>query len=105
MKNLTRALTILVLAAMPAASQTVTETIAPEGATALGAGASSPEIVRALAAKTEGRPVAATDWIVVAANSLAVETGARVLRNGGSASDAMVAVWTCTGSVSVRCSI
>ncbi|SPH24845.1 Gamma-glutamyltranspeptidase [Defluviimonas aquaemixtae] len=53
----------------------------------------------ALAAKTEGRPVEAQDWMVAAASPLAVEAGARVLRAGGSAADAMVAVQAVLGLV------
>ncbi|AUH33925.1 gamma-glutamyltransferase [Paracoccus tegillarcae] len=46
----------------------------------------------AMAAKEAGQPVAADNWMVTAANPLAVEAGAKVLEAGGSAADAMVAV-------------
>ncbi len=53
----------------------------------------------ALQAKQDGRTVEAQDWMVVAANPLASEAGAKVLREGGSAADAMVAVQTVLGLV------
>ncbi|MBJ3763887.1 gamma-glutamyltransferase [Maribius pontilimi] len=53
----------------------------------------------ALAAKDAGRPTEAQDWMVAAANPLAVEAGAKVLRDGGSAADAMVAVQAVLGLV------
>ncbi|TGN58173.1 gamma-glutamyltransferase, partial [Paracoccus liaowanqingii] len=52
-----------------------------------------------LAAKAEGRPVTAADWMVTAAHPLAVQAGARVLERGGSAADAMVAVQAVLGLV------
>lgn len=53
----------------------------------------------ALEAKSAGDPVEAEDWMVSAAHPLAVEAGARVLREGGSAADAMVAVQLVLGLV------
>ncbi|WP_425467183.1 gamma-glutamyltransferase [Paracoccus gahaiensis] len=53
----------------------------------------------ALATKAEGRPVTAADWMVTAAHPLAVQAGARVLEQGGSAADAMVAVQAVLGLV------
>jgi gamma-glutamyltranspeptidase / glutathione hydrolase len=52
-----------------------------------------------MAAKSAGEPVVAENWMVVAANPLAVEAGADVLREGGTAADAMVAVQTVLGLV------
>ena len=51
------------------------------------------------AAKADGRPVVASRWMVAAANPFAVEAGARVLSEGGSAADAMVAVQVVLGLV------
>ena len=42
----------------------------------------APEISTALATKASGTPVQADNWMVVAANPLAVQSGARVLRAG-----------------------
>ena len=53
----------------------------------------------AMTAKAEGRPVTGKDWMVAAANPLAVEAGAKVLDAGGSAADAMVAVQSVLGLV------
>lgn len=59
----------------------------------------APEISTALATKASGTPVKADNWMVVAANPLAVQSGARVLRAGGTAADAMVAVQSVLGLV------
>jgi gamma-glutamyltranspeptidase/glutathione hydrolase len=53
----------------------------------------------AVAAKEAGTPVTAQNWMVAAANPLAVEAGADVLRAGGTAADAMVAVQSVLGLV------
>lgn len=46
-----------------------------------------------------GAPVTAEKWMVVAAHPLASEAGARVLRQGGTAADAMIAVQLVLGLV------
>ena len=81
-----------------ALAQQATDDIAPEAA---GAGriASSPAVAAAQDAKAAGKPVEARDWMVAAANPLAAEAGARVLRMGGTAADAMVAVQAVLGLV------
>ncbi|WP_236641297.1 gamma-glutamyltransferase [Paracoccus aeridis] len=53
----------------------------------------------AMTAKAEGRPSTGKDWMVAAANPLAVEAGAKILGAGGSAADAMVAVQSVLGLV------
>ncbi|MAU20443.1 MAG: gamma-glutamyltransferase [Martelella sp.] len=88
------------LLSVPAAAQQAADSVAPEiGTTEAGFSAASPEVEAALAAKAEGRPVEAEKWMVAAANPLAVEAGARVLAEGGSAADAMVAVQAVLGLV------
>ncbi|TDL86364.1 gamma-glutamyltransferase [Meridianimarinicoccus aquatilis] len=77
----------LALLATPLAAQQTADAIDPEAATA------------ARADKDAGRPVIADDWMVAAANPLAVEAGAAVLAQGGTAADAMVAVQTVLGLV------
>lgn len=54
---------------------------------------------QALAHKQAGTPVTADNWMISAANPLAVEAGAHILRNGGTAADAMVAVQSVLGLV------
>lgn len=87
------------LAAGSAAAQEAADAVAPEGATAGTFEAISSEVAAALEAKAAGEPVEAEDWMVAAANPHAVEAGAGVLRAGGTAADAMVAVQTVLGLV------
>jgi gamma-glutamyltranspeptidase / glutathione hydrolase len=93
------------LLALPVAAQQAADAVAPEADTDTGTtvglpfGEISEAAQAALAAKQAGDPVEASDWMVAAANPLAVEAGARVLRDGGSAADAMVAVQAVLGLV------
>ncbi|WP_120499199.1 gamma-glutamyltransferase [Roseovarius sp. EL26] len=61
--------------------------------------ATTPESRASEAAKLAGRPVEAQNWMISAAHPLAVEAGADVLRRGGTAADAMVAVQVVLGLV------
>ena len=87
--------------AFPTHAQVAADAVAPEADTALAT--SFPNISEAartaLAQKAAGAPVVAQDWMVAAANPLAVEAGAEVLRDGGTAADAMVAVQAVLGLV------
>jgi gamma-glutamyltranspeptidase/glutathione hydrolase len=92
---------LAVLASAPIHAQTTADAVAPEADTALttsfvGLGDAAQS---GLEAKTSGSPVIADDWMVVAANPLAVEAGADVLRAGGTAADAMIAVQAVLGLV------
>ena len=80
-------------------AQQATDAIDPEAASETGIAGLSPAAAAAYAAKQEGRPVTAQDWMVAAAHPLAVEAGAAVLSAGGSAADAMVAVQAVLGLV------
>ena len=98
------ALALLLGSVVSAMAQQATDAVAPEADAPAGLTADSfghlGEAARAaLAAKAEGKPVAAQDWMVTAAHPLAVEAGARVLDAGGSAADAMVAVQIVLGLV------
>ncbi|MEM9579684.1 MAG: gamma-glutamyltransferase [Pseudomonadota bacterium] len=86
MRHLILATTLALLAASPFAAQQVADQF-------------EPEIGVALEAKASGTPVQASDWMVVAANPLASEAGAKILAQGGTAADAMVAVQTVLGLV------
>ncbi|MBY5987818.1 gamma-glutamyltransferase [Roseovarius atlanticus] len=81
-----------------AAAQQAADGVQPEGEGA-GAVVTSETVAAALEAKQAGRPVEAKDWMVAAANPLAVEAGARVLREGGTAADALVAAQLVLGLV------
>ncbi|MCC5972327.1 MAG: gamma-glutamyltransferase [Pararhodobacter sp.] len=87
--------------ALPLSAQQVSDELAPEGATALGE--AFPEVsgaaARAMAQRALGQVVESDNWMVTAAHPLAVDAGARVLREGGSAADAMVAVQAVLGLV------
>ncbi|MEY8843330.1 gamma-glutamyltransferase family protein, partial [Cribrihabitans sp. XS_ASV171] len=104
-RSLLAALLCTALAA-PLAAQQSADTIAPEAATQT-PGATEPVGLpshealtgAALEAKAAGRPVEAQDWMVAAANPLAVAAGANILRAGGTAADAMVAVQLVLGLV------
>ncbi|MCW9042911.1 MAG: gamma-glutamyltransferase [Pseudopelagicola sp.] len=87
-----------VLAAWPVWAEERADGVAPEGQTAIGA-AAQPELAAAQAAKDAGRPVAAEEWMVAAAHPEAVAAGAKILRAGGTAADAMVAVQAVLGLV------
>ncbi|VAW04331.1 Gamma-glutamyltranspeptidase @ Glutathione hydrolase [hydrothermal vent metagenome] len=59
----------------------------------------APEAQAGMAAKRAGQPVKSDNWMIAAANPLAVRAGADVLRDGGTAADAMVAIQTVLGLV------
>jgi gamma-glutamyltranspeptidase/glutathione hydrolase len=92
-------LAIAVLVSTPAMSQQAADAVTTEGAAAGVIEGLSAEAQAAVDAKAAGEPVSAETWMVAAANPLAVEAGAEVLRNGGSAADAMVAVQAVLGLV------
>ncbi|MGP3697953.1 gamma-glutamyltransferase [Rhodobacter sp. NSM] len=86
--------------ALPALAQQTSDTVAPEAGTAPTAFGTLSDAARtAMENRDAGRPVEAQDWMVVAANPLAVEAGADVLRDGGTAADAMIAVQAVLGLV------
>ncbi|WP_375262785.1 gamma-glutamyltransferase [Palleronia sp.] len=97
-----RILTALLITTVPATAQQAADAVAPEAATLVETDlfAALPDRVQqALEAKANGNPTEAQDWMVAAANPLAVEAGAKVLEQGGSAADAMIAVQTVLGLV------
>ncbi|NIZ14051.1 gamma-glutamyltransferase [Phaeobacter sp. HF9A] len=82
-----------------AMAQQAADAVAPEVATKGATLALSDAAAAAMQARDAGQVVEAENWMVAAANPLAVEAGARVLRAGGSAADAMIAVQTVLGLV------
>ncbi|NSX56297.1 gamma-glutamyltransferase [Parasulfitobacter algicola] len=90
---------VLSFSVLPVFAQEAADAVAPEAGSATGAGDVSPVVQAALDAKAGGQPVEAQNWMVAAANPLAVEAGARILEAGGSAADAMVAVQAVLGLV------
>ncbi|MEM9498202.1 MAG: gamma-glutamyltransferase [Pseudomonadota bacterium] len=87
-----------VIWAFAAPAQQAADAVQPE-APGTGAFATSPATRAAVQAKLQGQPVEASDWMIVAANPLAVEAGANVLADGGSAADAMIAAQAVLGLV------
>ncbi len=84
----------------PVFAQQAADSVAPEADTGMSAFAGLSDAAQtALATKAAGGPVLAENWMVAAANPLAVEAGADVLRDGGTAADAMVAVQAVLGLV------
>ena len=59
----------------------------------------STEVAKSLEAKAKGDPVFAKNWMVSVANPHAAAAGARVLSEGGTAADAMVAIQAVLGLV------
>ncbi|TMV14918.1 gamma-glutamyltransferase [Arenibacterium halophilum] len=97
---LTAGVIALLGGALPLAAQQAADAVQPEVATSRAeVEGVSPALAAALSAKGLGQPVEAQNWMVAAANPLAVEAGADVLRQGGSAADAMVAVQAVLGLV------
>lgn len=99
-----RRILLALLATLPAtfalAQEQASERIAPEAATPVGASfENDPGISAALEAKAAGKSVTAKDWMIAAANPLAVRAGADVLAGGGTAADAMIAVQAVLGLV------
>ncbi|MBL3586494.1 gamma-glutamyltransferase [Rhodovulum sulfidophilum] len=92
---------LLTAFASTAAAQEAADAVAPESATSAAEAFAglSPEARAAWDNREAGRPTEARDWMVAAANPLAVEAGAEILAQGGSAADAMVAVQTVLGLV------
>lgn len=92
---------IAAMATGPSYAQGAADAVAPEVNTELTVEFSglSDAGQAALKSKAEGTPVAADDWMIAAANPLAVEAGAAILRAGGTAADAMVAVQAVLGLV------
>ncbi|MEM1363758.1 MAG: gamma-glutamyltransferase [Pseudomonadota bacterium] len=80
-------------------AQQATDNVAPEAASGTHIEGFFERSAASLAAKTAGQPVAAENWMIVAANPLAVEAGAEVLAVGGSAADAMIATQAVLGLV------
>ena len=91
---------LLVLAlATSASAQQATDDVSPEAAVDSNALPVSDAVEASYAARSADQPVTAQNWMVSAANPLAVVAGADILRNGGSAADAMVAVQVVLGLV------
>ncbi|MBU2983136.1 gamma-glutamyltransferase [Lentibacter algarum] len=85
--------------ASPVFAQETADAVAPETATALGAETLNEAIAQSQAAKAAGKPVVAQNWMLSVANPYAAQAGAKVLVEGGTAADAMVAVQTVLGLV------
>lgn len=94
-------LATLALVALPLAAQAqeAADAVAPEAATDTAFAGASPAVQAALDAKQAGETAVAQDWMVAAANPLAVQAGADILAAGGTAADAMVAVQAVLGLV------
>ena len=99
MKRILAILTATMTLAIAAGAEQAADGFAPEIATEGSARTVSDLAAASLQAKTRGMPVVADNWMVSAAHPLAVEAGAEVLRQGGSAADAMIAVQLVLGLV------
>lgn len=86
---------------MPLKAQQASDGVVPEADVTLAVKfeAISPDVEASLAAKARGEPIVAKNWMVAVANPHAAAAGARVLKEGGTAADAMVAVQAVLGLV------
>ena len=98
MRWIALSLCALFMATSPLAQQAA-DGVAPEADVVSGVLRVSESVEAAYAARNAGQPVTAQNWMVSAANPLAVSAGAEILRRGGSAADAMVAVQVVLGLV------
>ena len=85
--------------AFPATAQQATDDIPPEMTTDLSVAVSDPGLRAAQLFKSTGRAMRSGKWMISAAHPLAVKAGADVLREGGTAADAMVAAQAMLGLV------
>ena len=87
--------------ALSASAQQAADEVVPEAETALSITFEgiSQEVKASLAAKARGEPIRSNDWMVVAAHPHAAAAGANILKQGGTAADAMVAVQAVLGLV------
>ncbi len=98
MRRIVYSLIAALLATAPSAQQAA-DGVAPEAAVVSGVLQINEAVGAAYEARNAGQPVIADSWMVSAANPLAVAAGDEILRNGGSAADAMVAVQVVLGLV------
>lgn len=91
--------TSVLFSASSVIAQQAADAVDPEAAAAVSFPNLSEAALDAFQARERGEPVIADNWMVVAANPLAVEAGADILRAGGTAADAMVAVQAVLGLV------
>lgn len=82
-------------------AEQIADTVQPEAATVEQGGLTgiSERARNGLATRDRGEPVIGQTWMISVANPLAAEAGARVLEQGGSAADAMIAAQAMLGLV------
>lgn len=99
MRLLASTTALLLALSLPTFAQQAADSVSPEAGSDSMMTMLSDAAQEAQEAKDAGQPVEADNWMVAAANPLAVEAGAQVLRAGGTAADAMVAVQSVLGLV------
>ena len=90
---------LCLMAAGPLIAQQTADAVEPESATSGVFSSLSEQVNASLAAKARGATVSSRNWMISAANPYAVEAGAEVLRQGGTAADAMVTIQLVLGLV------
>ena len=97
LSKLAAAVLLIWPAVLPA--QQAADVLVTEAAPAARTSPLEEQVKAALDAKKAGKPVEAADWMISVANPLAAAAGARVLAQGGTAADAMVAAQAVLGLV------
>ena len=92
-------ITILCLLTVSVKSSELSDQISPESFNTTSVETSTMDVKKSLTNKIAGHPVVGNKWMIVTANAYASIAGSEILRDGGTAADAMVAAQSVLGLV------